>query len=341
MKHKKIILVSIGGGLLAFILAIFYFAHWRYIETTDNAYIQADITTISAKITGYVEKIYVEENQPISQGELLIALQPKEFKARVEEAEASITLAKANLMNVEARLDLQSSKIKQSKAEVEQAQAEFQHAKKDYERTFNLVRENIMSKKQLDQAKADYLKAAASLKSSLAAFEAAQQQVPVLKTEHQENEAKISQALAKKLIAESDLENTKISAPISGVIGNKIVQLGQLVRPGQQLLSIVPCEPYIYANFKETQVRRMRIGQRVTIKVDAYPGQTFKGHIHGLSPASGAVFSLLPPENATGNFTKIVQRIPVKILFDDSLTCYSMRPGMSVVVKVNTKQKPK
>lgn len=338
MNQKKIVLGVTASAILGLILVFFYLTYWRYIETTDNAYIQADISVMSAKITGYVQDIPIAENQPVKKGDLLLTIKLLEFSARVKEADASIELAKASLRNVNARLELQSSKIREAQANIEDAQAELQRAKKDYDRTVDLVKSNIMSQKQLDQADAAYLKAAASLKSTTAAYEAAQQQIPVLKTEYQQNEAKLAQVQSQKLVAQDDLNNTRILAPIDGIIGNKIVQSGQLVRPGQQLLSVVPCNPYIYANFKETQLARMKKGQKAKITVDAYSGQLFSGHIDSLSPASGAVFSLLPPENATGNFTKIVQRIPIKIVFDDLPSCYFIRPGMSVVVKIDTRE---
>ncbi len=335
ITRRKIIL-GLGGsaGLFIIIFAFLYLTNWRYWESTDNAYVQADISIISPKITSYVEEIFVQENQLVKKGELLATLRSVENQANLQEAEANIALTQANLLNVGAKLELQNSVISEQRANFESAKIEYQRAKQEYSRTENLEKAHIFSKKQLETINASYLKAKATVTSAQAVLKAAQQQIPVLLTEKKQGEARLQQAEAQKLIAIEDLGNTKIISPIEGIIGNKTLQLGQLVRPGQQLMVLVPLNCYIYANFKETQIEKMQRGQKVKIFLDSYPSREFKGKVHSFSPASGSVFSLLPPENATGNFTKIVQRLPVKIEFEEFPQDIKIRPGMSATVKV-------
>ena len=337
MTRQKIFIIS--GCVLVFLFSILIFCYinyWRGWENTDNAYVEADISMISAKITSYVEDIKVEENQHVKKGDLLVVLRSVEAQANVQEANANIEAAQASLLSTEAKLNLQKSIILEQKANVELAQVEYLRAKREYDRTENLGKTDIFSKKQLETINATYLKSAASVKNAEASLASTQEQIPVLMAEKKQTQAKILQAEAKKLLSLEDQNNTKIFSALDGIVGNKVVQLGQLVRPGQQLMALVPLKNYIYANFKETQVEHMHLGQTVKIYLDTYPNHEFKGTVHSFSPASGAVFSLLPPENATGNFTKIVQRIPVKIVFDDVPAGINIRPGMSATVKINT-----
>ena len=337
MNRKIGLSVAAGAIILLLIGGSLYYFVWRHIESTDNAYVEGDISVISAKITGYVHEITVSENQSVSRGQPLVLIAPKEFQAKQQKAQAALDLAQASLENIAAKIILQNSSVLEAQADVQKATAAYDISKKNADRAVNLMRNDFSSQKMLETAQADFLEARATAQKAQATLQAQRQQILVLETEKKQSEATLASAQADLILAQQDLDDAKIISPIDGYVGNKAVQQGQLVQPGQYLLSVVPKTCYIFANFKETQLSKIGAGCKAKVTADAYSDHTFEGTVESMSPASGSVFSLLPPENATGNFTKIVQRIPVKITFDDPKQAQKLRPGMSVVVKVDTR----
>jgi membrane fusion protein (multidrug efflux system) len=312
----------------------------RFRQSTDDAYIQSDVSVISPKIEGYIKKVKVADNQAVAEGAILFVIDERDFKAKVAQAEAAVATVEATIATYESRLKLQQAMIDQAAAMLKSAEADLARAQQDYKRYSALMTSDFASRQRFEQAEADARKAEATVAKSRAAFAAEQNQLAVLQSQQREDEARLQQARANLRLAQNDLDNTVIRAPISGIAGNRAGQVGQYVKPGSQLLSLVPLtQVYVTANFKETQLTRMRPGQLTEISIDAYPDVPLQGHIESFAPASGAQFSILPPDNATGNFTKIVQRVPVRIALPaDSPLAGLLRPGLSVTVTVDTRE---
>ncbi|AIL12292.1 hypothetical protein IM40_00185 [Candidatus Paracaedimonas acanthamoebae] len=339
ISRKHLSVLGSIGGLVILIFGLLWFLKWRYHETTDDAYIEADMVTISAKVTGYVAKIHVQDNQAVDAQVPLIEIDPVDFQAKFDEAQAGHQQTESEFLVLEQKIAEQKAVILQAESAVIKAKTEIFPTKQSFERSQALKAKAFASQERYDRTQADAQKAEATLKEAQANLTSAQKSLAVLEASTAIIKARQAQSQAQLTQAKQSLKDTKLAAPCAGFIGNKTVQEGQLVRPGQFLMMIVSKRPFIRANFKETQITRMKPGQKVEFKVDAYPGQVFYGRIESLSPASGAVFSLLPPENATGNFTKVVQRIPVKIHLEDTqINTSFLRPGLSVIVKVFTKE---
>ena len=318
--------------------------HWwnvlRFHESTDDAYVQSDVTVTSPKVEGYIKKVKVVDNQQIAEGATLFVIDDRDFKAKVAQAEAAVSLEEASVASYDSRLKLQQAMIDQAAAVVQSAEADLLRMQQEYKRYAALMTSDFASRQRFEQAEADARKAEAALAKSRAALAAEQNQLGVLRSQQREEQARFQQARANLQLAQNDLDNTVIRAPISGVAGNRAGQVGQYVKAGTQLLSLVPMSSvYVTANFKETQLTRMRPGQTAEITVDAYPDVALEGQIESFAPGSGAQFSLLPPDNATGNFTKIVQRVPVRIeLPANGPLTGLLRPGLSVTVTVDTRE---
>jgi membrane fusion protein (multidrug efflux system) len=324
-----------GGGL-------YWWRVLRFIESTDDAFVQGDISVVSPKVEGYVARLQVADNQIVRQGDVLVVIDDRDFRARVAEAEGAVAGAEAAIANIDSQLALQVSEIKRVEAALSSGEVELRHAQQDYGRTQSLVKSNWVSRERFDSMEADLHKAEAALQERQAALVSERARTAVLTTQRRQAEATLMREEAMLRLARNNLDDTEIRAPIDGVVGNKGVQVGQYVKAGTQLLSIVPlAHVYVVANFKETQLAGMRPGQHVDIEVDAFSGQTLAGRIESFAPASGSQFSLLPAENATGNFTKIVQRVPVRIALPERGPLAGLlRPGMSVVVSVDTRTGP-
>jgi membrane fusion protein, multidrug efflux system len=338
--RTRIILLVLPLVLLAGLYGGWQWWHvWRYEQSTDDAYIQSDISVISPKIEGYIKDVRVQDNQQVKAGDVLFVIDDSDFAAKVAQAAATVQTTEATVKTFDTRQEFQQAMIGQASAEVGSAQAELDRANLDKQRYDSLVTGEVATKQRYETAVSDAAKAAANLLKTKAALEAAKQQLAVLIAQKHEEEARRSQARAQLRLAQNDLDNTVIRAPVAGVAGNRAGQTGQYVKPGTQLLSLVPLpRVYVTANFKETQLTLMRPGQPAEVTVDAYPGQTITGRIDSFAPGSGAEFSLLPPDNATGNFTKIVQRVPVRIeLPADGPLSALLRPGLSVTVTVDTR----
>ncbi|CAA7611509.1 Multidrug resistance efflux pump [Candidatus Terasakiella magnetica] len=312
---------------------------WRWIESTDDSYVDGDITAILPKVTGYVVELRAEDNRPVRKGDVLLRIDDRDYRARVDEARAALSARQAQLTQTDDKVAVQEAVITQSGASISAARADMVRAQADFERSKRLVKDDHVSRQRYDSTAADAARAQAGVAGSGAQLQGAKRQLAVLAAEHHAAEAQVEQAKAQLALAENDLEATVIRSPVDGVIGNRGVRDGQYVRPGQMLLAVVPlASVWVDANFKETQLHRMAVGQKAEITIDAFPGQTIEGRIDSFAPASGAKFSLLPPENATGNFTKVVQRIPVRIrLAPDHALAGRLRPGLSVVVRIDTR----
>ncbi|HYZ39936.1 MAG TPA: HlyD family secretion protein [Stellaceae bacterium] len=334
---------TLAIGVLLVVLALgasggwYWWTIWRFQQSTDDAYVQSDVSIISPKVEGYIKKVKVADNQQVAEGAVLFVIDDRDFRAKVAQAEAAVALEEASVATYDSRLKLQQAMIDQAVAVVQSAEADLLRAQQDYKRYSALMTRDFASQQRFEQAEADARKAEAALAKSRAALTAEQNQLGVLRLQQREEQAKLQQARANLQLAQNDLDNTVIRAPISGMAGNRAGQVGQYVKAGTQLLSLVPLlRFYVTANFKETQLTRMRPGQMAEVSVDAYPDQPLKGRVESFAPGSGAEFSLLPPDNATGNFTKIVQRVPVRIaLPENSALVGLLRPGLSVTVTVN------
>ncbi|HYM02655.1 MAG TPA: HlyD family secretion protein, partial [Stellaceae bacterium] len=309
------------------------------IESTDNAYVQGDISPVSPKIQGYVREVRVVENQRVKAGDVLVTIEDRDYAAKVAQAEAQVDQQKAAIATFDNEITQEQAVIDQAVASVASAEADRVRTQLDLQRYRQLAQSETASRQRLESAEADARKNDAALVRAKAAVTAERGRLPVLGTQKQEAAAKLAQLQAALDLARIDLDDTVIRAPIDGVVGNRSVQVGQLVKAGTQLLAVVPLpQVYITANFKETQLARMRPGQKASIAIDAFPDQPITGTVESFAPASGSEFSLLPPENATGNFTKIVQRLPVRIAVPaDNPLSGLLRPGLSVVVDVDTR----
>jgi membrane fusion protein, multidrug efflux system len=341
-RTRKLALLGVALLLAAGVGGNFGYRWWtvgRFIEATDDAYVSAHNTTLAAKVAGYVSNIAVDDNARVRAGDVIATIDDGDFRLAVDAARDKVATQQATVDRIGRQIVAQQASVAQAKAQLVSAQAGETRMRLELDRQQSLAQREFASRQTLEQAQSNRDQAVAGVQSAQAAVDAADANVDVLKAQQQEA-AKTLQELRTALAkAERDLSFTVIRAPVDGVIGNRAVQTGDFVQTGQRLASLVPLDDvYVDANFKETQLAHLRPGQKVTITVDALPDQAIEGTVTSLAPASGAVFSLLPPDNATGNFTKIVQRLPVRVSVPlDVATLRVLRPGMSVVVSVNTK----
>jgi len=342
LKGKRKFLLG-GAAALALAAATWFGVHYatvgRFMVSTDDAYVKANNTTLGAKVSGYVSELAFEDNTPVRAGEVIARIDDGDYKLAVDSAREKVATQQATVERFDRQITAQQAAVEQARAQLVSAKAGQVRMQSEYERQQALNGKDFASKQTLEQAIANRDQAIAAVKSAEAAIDGAVANVAVLEAQKREAAgtlAELKTALAK---AERDLAFTEIKAPVDGVIGNRAVQPGDYVQTGQRIAALVPLsDVYIDANFKETQLGRLRPGQPVSITVDALPGETFEGVVQSVAPASGAVFSLLPPDNATGNFTKIVQRLPVRVRVPAEVAERNeLRPGMSVIVDINTK----
>jgi len=333
----------VGLSLAALTAAVHYGErYWRvgrFQVSTDDAYVKADTTTIAPKVAGYIGAVLVGDNEPVKAGQVLARIDDRDFKVAVEQAEAGVAAAQAAIANKQAALVAQESTIEAARASVVADQANATFADQDNKRYADLAKTGFGTVQNAQQASSRQLATRAAVARDQAALTNATRQLDVLKAELGQAQANLLTAKAALDQARLNLSYTAIVAPVDGQVGARTLRVGQYVQAGTQLMSVVPVEAaYIVANYKETQLTDVRPGQPVEIEVDTFPGQIFRGRVDSLAPASGQEFALLPPDNATGNFTKVVQRIPVKITFDaGSPLAVVLRPGMSVVPTIDTK----
>jgi len=338
---RGLVAVTIGAALL--VGAVGYGYRWwtelRFIETTDDAYVGGDVTPIAPHVSGFVTQILVADNQFVRAGQTLIRLDPRDFAAALARARAVVQARTASLAELAARRTLQEAMIGRAAAELAAREAEAQFAVQDEARYRRLASRDAASRQDAERAEAAKRAAAASVTAAREALIAARQELAVLKAETVSARADIAAAAAGLRQARLDLGYTTISTPIDGYVGDRYAQVGSYVSAGTELLSIVPARGlWVDANFKEDALANMRPGDAATIIADILPGRVFHGHVLSLAPATGAVFSVIPPQNATGNFTKIVQRVPVRIALDGQDSVLGLlRPGLSTTVNVTTR----
>ena len=334
-------LVMVGAGLLA--LAVLY-GLWRVVfasgtqQSTNDAYVSADFTLIAPKVAGFIDEVLVEDNQPVKAGQLLARIDAQDYQANLQAAQAGVATAQAQEVNAQAMLARQRSLIEQAKATVDADLAQVEFAEHELQRYEHLAGQGAGTLQNSQQAKNRSQTARAQLAQHKAALEAARQQTQVLAAQHTAAQASVQHAQALQARAELELSYTQLVAPFDGVVGRRSLRKGAYVKPGDTLLAVVPvAKAYVVANFLEHQLTHMTAGQRVMVTVDTFPGEQLHGTVDSIAPATGVTFSAIAPDNATGNFTKVVQRIPVKITLDaDQPLAQQLRLGMSVDASVDT-----
>ncbi|MEA2760314.1 MAG: rane fusion protein multidrug efflux system [Methylobacteriaceae bacterium] len=331
------ILILIGGG--AAYKGYDWYTRTRFLVSTDDAYVRADMAVIAAKVSGYISSVSISDNQPVRTGDLLVSIDNGDYRLAVDAARRKVETQNSTIERIAAQVRAQAPVIEQARAQLTSAEADAVRAAAEFERANNLLRTFNATPQRVEQARADRDRSAAAVLSARAAVSGANATLAVLQAQKAEAESARAELQTALDRAERDLSFTEVKAPFDGVIGNKAVQPGQYVQTGTRLLALVPLDSaYVEANFKETQLGALKPGQRVSISVDAYSDKPIEGTVESFAPASGSQFSLLPPENATGNFTKIVQRVPVRIKVPpDVARAGHLRPGLSVVVEVHTR----
>jgi membrane fusion protein (multidrug efflux system) len=348
--------LSLGAAVVGLVAAGAYGLHWwtsgRFMVETDDAYVRADTVTISPRVGGSIVAVDVADNQQVRAGEILARIDDRDYRLKVAQAEAAITTAtaeieaqRAHIAGIEAEATQQQSVIAQGKATITSRAADARFTDLEYRRQTVLAREEVGSDQTLEAAAAAAQRSRAGAAEARAGLAAARALLPVLATRRQAAMADLDKALgmlrqarAARDAAQLDLARTVIRAPVDGQIGQRVARVGQYADIGSPLMAVVPMQPYVVANYKETQAEHIRPGQPVSIRIDAFGGAVLNGRVDGFAPATGAQFALLPPDNATGNFTKIVQRLPLRITLDPrQARATGLRPGMSVETIVDTR----
>jgi len=340
-RQRRRLLAALGAVVL--VAGVGYGTYWflvgRHFETTNDAYLAADNVTVSPKVAGYVVSLDVRDNQHVHKGDVLARIDPRDYQTAADSAAADLQNAEATAANIDAMLTEQQSTIAEARAAVDADQAAVTFAQQEMQRYSALAQTGAASAQRSQQTASDLAQKKAMLDRDRAALQAAEAHVGVLQTQRRQADATIAAKRAALAQARLNLDQTTLVAPVDGVVGDRTVRQGQFVQAGTKLMSVVPTDRiYLIANFKETQTGRMVPGQKVDIALDTFPGHDIAGTVDSLAPGTGAQFALLPPENATGNFTKIVQRVPVKILLDPKDPLIErIRPGLSAVATVDVR----
>ena len=330
-RKSKLFLVGVAALAVLVVVVFYYFICVAPYESTDDAFIDGYVTLVSPRVPGQITQLLVKDNQEVKAGDVLVEIDPRDYEAKAAQARADLAAAQSQLNESQAQVKVSEAKVTQAQAAVTAAEAENQRASDDLKRYEN-VESRAISKSALDLAQAQARSANANLVAAYSQTNAAESDVELSDAGVETAKAAVQQAEAKLQQAELNLSYTKIIAPLDARVTARSVQLGNYVQPGQALMALVPRDVWVVANFKETQLTHMKPGQPVELTIDAYPKRTFKGKVDSLQAGTGARFSLLPPENAVGNYIKVVQRIPVKSIFDEELpTNLDIAPGMSVV----------
>lgn len=329
-----LVIVIIGGAIFGIKEFLYFSKH----EDTDDAQIDADISPVVARVGGYVDTILFEENQHVNQNQVLVKLDDQDYRIKLEQSMAGQRGASAGIGVSRAQITATAASSTTAKSNIAAARVKLWQANKDFERYSNLIKDGAITQQQYDQARAQKETAQANYQAAVDQYQAALEQVGTTRSQLQVSSTGADLKQADVDFAKLQLSYTTIKSPASGIVSKKNVQKGQLIQAGQTLFSVVNDNSlFVTANFKETQLEKLRAGQKVDLKVDAFPDQKIEGEIYNFSPATGAKFSLLPPDNATGNYVKVVQRIPVKIRIKGGKELLSkLRPGMSVKVSVLT-----
>jgi membrane fusion protein (multidrug efflux system) len=335
--------VLIALSIVALIAGAVWLARWwtvgRFIESTDDAYLQADSVTVAPKISGYVTQVFVADNQIVKPGDPLVQLDARQYRVALDQALATVDARKADIERAQADIKQQQSNIAQAQAQQQVSRVNARHASDEVRRYAPLIATGAETSERLAELTSSRDQANATLAANAAAVDAARSQIASATAQLAQARAQLEAAQASAQQSQLDLDNTLVRSALGGKVGDRTVRVGQYVQPGTRMLTVVPVQnTYLVANFKETQVGSMRIGQPVDMHIDALPGHTLHGVVDSFSPGTGSEFALLPPENATGNFTKIVQRVPVRIRLETGPETRSvLMPGLSVTVDVDTR----
>lgn len=336
-RRKKGGLVILAALVVIALVVVWYLHFVAPYETTDDAFIEGRVALISARVPGLVTRLLVNDNQVVKEGEELVELDPKDYQTALAQARADLATAQAQLEQARAQVIVDNAKAEQQHAAVQAAEADAARADADLKR-YESVESRAVSRSQLDLAQAQAKSTTANVDVTRNQAKAADAQAAFSRVSVDAAVARVQQYEAKLELAQLNLSYTKVVAPFNGRVTRRTIEQGVNVQTGQSLLALVPDELWVVANFKETQLNRMRAGQMATIRLDAYPSREFKAHVDSIQSGTGARFSLLPPENAVGNYVKVVQRVPVKIVFDEPLDGeLTIAPGMSVEPKVRVK----
>lgn len=337
-KRKRRLPIIIGGIAIVIAATIVFYVHFiAPYESTDDAFIEGYVPFVSPRVPGQIIRLAVRDNELVKEGDLLVEIDPKDFATALAQSSANLAAAQTQLEQAKAQVTVDEAKVAQQKAAVVAAEAEAIRTEADLKR-YQSVESRAVSRTQFDLTRTQATSSSASVEEAHQQEKAAEAQLNLSEVSVKTAAARVQQTEAALQQAELNLSYTKVIAPVTGKVTRRTIELGAYVQTGQSLLALVPTNLWVVANFKETQLTHMRPGQPVRMHVDAYPGQEFKGTVDSLQAGTGARFSLLPPENAVGNYVKVVQRVPVKILFDEPLdTKLDFAPGMSVEPKVRVK----
>ena len=336
------ILLTVGGIALLTVAGLYGHYWWtvgRFLVSTDDAYLQADNVIVSPKVSGYISDVLVEDNQPVKAGQVLARIDERDYRTALAAAQANVDAQAASIDNLTQQIAQQQFTVAEARATVEADQAALTFAKQDYERYASLSNTGAGTVQNAQKTSSNLRAAQANLDHDVAAVGAARKQIDVLDTQAANARAMLAQDQAAQRQVELNVSYTTIISPIDGTVGVRTLRVGQYVQAGTQLMAVVPLQAvYVVANYKETELTDVRAGQPVAIDVDTFPGAIGRGVVNSIAPASGQEFALLPPDNATGNFTKIVQRVPVKIMIDPHDPLIGrLRPGMSVEPTIDTR----
>ena len=341
-RRASLLLAALVLLGLAAIAGLDWWAHGRFVESPNDAYLRDDQVTVAPKVSGYVHQLFVTDNQAVAAGQPLLRIDSMSYGAALAHQTADVDARRADLAAAQRQVDQQQAIAEHSKAQLLGAQANAAYASREAERFRTLSAQGVETRERYAQAQNQRDQAGATVRSDAAALRGAQLQIATLRSQVGQARAQLEAAAASARSAQLNLGDTTIRAAISGRVGDETVRMGQFVEPGTRMMSIVPVDKvYLVANFKETQIGRMRIGQDATVKIDALGGRTIRAVLDSFAPGTGSEFALLPPENATGNFTKIVQRVPVRFRLEPPAEVRDhLLPGLSATVKVDTNKAP-
>ena len=331
---KKRVFVPVTTAVILILTGIFLAIHATFYQSTDDAFVEGRLISVAPRVSGPVINLLVDDNDVVKAGQLLVEIDPADYEVKLHQAEAKLAEAKAQLNVKEKQIEEGGSNVQQSYEDVTSARSKLDFATKDHKRYTDMYKEGIVSKQDYDNSQNQYTVAQANHKAATEKSKAMESALESHKAKAEAVQAEIKRLEAEVEQAKLNLSYTKIYAPQSGMVSARSVEKGNYLQIGQPLMNIVPEHVWVIANFKEIQLTHMKKGQPVSIKVDTYPGKRFKGHVDSIQRSTGAKSSLFPPENAVGSYVKIVQRVPVKIMFDEDIKDYNIVPGMSVVPKV-------
>ena len=335
-EHKVAVIIAVLVLLAAIVAGTIWWLHARHFESSDDAFIDARTVSISTQVAGQIVDVPVTDNQIVQAGDVLATIDGRDYQAALDQASAQVAQAQASIATYGAQIEAQQSQIEQAQKQVSEAQAALSFAQTENQRYQDLVERGAGTAQRAQQAASDLTQKQAAFASAQAAVTGAQRQVAVLQAQQRSAEAQLKAAQAQLEQALANVSRTTVRAPVQGRVTKLSAAKGAYATPGQALMMLVPLQVWVTANFKETQLADMHPGQHVAISIDAYPGRTFDGHVDSIQAGSGTAFSLLPAENATGNYVKVVQRVPVKIVFDGNVDVH-LGPGMSVVPLVTVR----